>query len=151
MAELATRRSALEEARVRLNSSLAEAEGIKADAEKALAEAGDESEANRRSEGERTALATAREKLEQARLKLGNFENAARMRTARLGQINAESQNWQRRRDGAAAQLETLDARRGSCDAARNCQRHAGWLRGPARETRRRDRHGSGRASRGYG
>jgi chromosome segregation protein len=111
MAELATRRSALEEARVRLNSSLAEAEGIKADAEKALTEAGDEGEASRRSEGERTTLAGAREKLEQARLKLGNFENAARMRTARLGQITAESQSWQRRRDGAAAQLETLSTR----------------------------------------
>src|SRR5688572_13118703 len=40
VAELASRRSALEEARVRLNSSLVEAEGIKADAEQALAEAG---------------------------------------------------------------------------------------------------------------
>src|SRR5690606_7946012 len=103
--------SALEEARVRLNSSLAEAEAIKADADKALVEAGDETESASRSEAERALLSAAREKLEQARLKLGNFENAARMRTARLGQITAEAQNWQRRRDGAAAQIETLSAR----------------------------------------
>jgi chromosome segregation protein len=111
VAELASRRSALEEARVRLNSSLVEAEGIKADAEKALAEAGDEVEAAARAEAERMALAAAREKLEQARLKLGGFENAARMRTARLGQIATETQSWQRRRDGAAAQIATLTER----------------------------------------
>src|SRR5690606_3660848 len=34
-----------------------------------------------------------------------------RMRTARLGQIAAESQNWQRRRDGAKSQMETLSTR----------------------------------------
>ena len=96
---------------MRLNSSLAEAEGIKADADKALAEAGDEAATTARTEAERTILASSREKLEQARLKQGGFENAARMRNARLGQINAESQNWQRRRDGAAAQLETLTTR----------------------------------------
>src|SRR5690606_6679349 len=111
MAELTSRRSALEEARVRVNSSLAEAEGIKADAERALEEAGDEAEAARRAEAEQAVLAGVREKLEQARLKLGNFENAARMRTARLGQIAAESQNWQRRRDGAKSQIETLSTR----------------------------------------
>jgi chromosome segregation protein len=111
--ELTSRRSALEEARVRLSSSLAEAEGIKADAEKALAEAGDESAATAKTEAERVLLSAAREKLEQARLKQGGFENAARMRNARLGQIGAESQNWQRRRDGAAAQIETLGTRAG--------------------------------------
>jgi chromosome segregation protein len=111
MAELASRRSALEEARVRLASSLSEAEGIKADAEKAVAEAGDEAEAAQRSEAARSILAADREKLEQARLKLGGFENAARMRNARLGQIGAESQNWQRRRDGASTQIETLSQR----------------------------------------
>jgi chromosome segregation protein len=111
VAELATRRSALEEARVRLSSSLVEAEGIRADAEKALTEAGDEAEAGKRSETERLGLAAAREKLEQARLKLAGFENAARMRTARLAQIAAETQSWTRRRDGAATQSATLTQR----------------------------------------
>ena len=111
MAELTSRRSALEEARVRLNSSLAEAEAIKADAERALEEAGDEAEAAHRAEAEQAVLAAARERLEEARLKLGTFENAARMRSARLGQIAAESQNWQRRRDGAKSQIETLSTR----------------------------------------
>ena len=111
MAELASRRSALEEARVRLSSSLSEAESIKADAEKALAEAGDEAEAMSRAEAAQRQLAAMRERLEQARLKLGGFENAARLRAARLAQIAAETQNWQRRRDGAAAQIETLTRR----------------------------------------
>ena len=116
-AELVSRRSALEEARVRLGSSLSEAEAIRADAEAALADAGDESEAAARAEDERAKLGTARERLEQARLKLGSFETAARQRTARLGQIEAESLNWQRRRDGAAAQMETLSQRAGEIAA----------------------------------
>jgi chromosome segregation protein len=109
--ELTTRRSALEEARVRLSSSLAEAEGINFDAEKALAEAGDEAEAARRSEDKRQALAAGRGKLEQARLKLAGFENSARMRASRLGQITMETQSWLRRRDGAATQIATLTQR----------------------------------------
>jgi chromosome segregation protein len=111
LAELTSKRGALEEARVRLNSSLSEAEGIKADAEAALAEAGDETAAAASAEAARSALATTRETLEQARLTLGGFENAARMRSARLGQIGAEAQNWERRRQGATAQIETLTNR----------------------------------------
>ena len=111
LAELTSKRGALEEARVRLGSSLAEAEAIREDAEAALAEAGDETAAAATAEAARTELTGRREKLEQARLKLGGFENAARMRTARLGQITAETQNWDRRRQSAAAQIETVTSR----------------------------------------
>src|SRR5690606_31691272 len=42
---------------------------------------------------------------------------AARMRAARLEQLGRDSQSWQRRRDGALAQLSTLDQRMAEVDA----------------------------------
>ena len=111
ISELATRQSALEEARVRLASSLAEAEAIEADAKKALEEAGDEQEAAALLAGKRRLLDEARGAADQARLKLGSFESAAQLRTGRLGQIGTETANWQRRRAGAEAQVATLDKR----------------------------------------
>ncbi len=110
--ELISRRSALEEARVRLASSHAEAQAMEADAQRALAEAGDEAAAAAAVAASQAALATARDIAEQARLRLGAFETAARLRTSRLGQIASEIANWQRRQAGAAAQLSTLAARR---------------------------------------
>ncbi|MBI4922870.1 MAG: AAA family ATPase [Devosia nanyangense] len=110
--ELSSRQSALEEARVRLNSSLSEAEAIEADAQKALAEAGDEIEAATLSQQKRAHLDETRGQSEQARVKLATFETAAQVRTARLTQISTETANWQRRRQGAEAQVTTLDARR---------------------------------------
>lgn len=110
--DLTARQSALEEARVRLGASLSEAEAAQAEAGKALAEAGDEAAAAQAAADKQAVLSGAREKADQARLKLGTFETAARMRTARLGQIATETTNWQRRRDGAAGQLATLETRK---------------------------------------
>jgi chromosome segregation protein len=122
--DLATRQSALEEARVRLASSLAEAEAIAADAQKALDEAGDESEAAALSQGKRVHLDEVRGLADQARLKLGQFETAAQLRLGRLSQIATDTTNWTRRRQGAAAQVTTLDARladlRGQLEALNN-------------------------------
>jgi chromosome segregation protein len=109
--DLVSRRSALEEARIRLNSSLAEAEAIRADAEKALADAGDEAASAAAATDRQAALGAARERADQARLRLGTFETAARMRNSRLAQIVSESANWQRRQESAAAQLQTLAER----------------------------------------
>jgi chromosome segregation protein len=109
--DLATRQSALEEARLRLESSLQEAEAIRTDAEEALAEAGDEDEAGALAAEKQAALTQARDKADQARLRLGNFEAAARMRATRMSQLASESASWQRRRDGADAQLKTLESR----------------------------------------
>jgi chromosome segregation protein len=109
--DLTTRQSALEEARIRLASSLAEAEGIRADAERALVEAGTEDDAARVAEARQTTLSAARERADQARLKLGSFETAARMRESRIDQLERDSLSWNRRRDGAMAQLSTLDQR----------------------------------------
>ena len=110
--ELISRRSALEEARVRLESSLTEAEAVGADAEKALAEAGDETTLAAAAAERRTQLAASRDRLEHARLRLATFETAARMRQARLAQLDGDAAGWRRRRDQAEAQLATLDARR---------------------------------------
>ena len=118
VSELATRQSALEEARVRLASSLAEAEGIEADALKALEEAGDESEAAALLAGKRAHLDETRGAADQARLKLGSFETAAQLRNGRLSQIGTETANWQRRRGGAEAQVATLDKRLGELTQA---------------------------------
>jgi chromosome segregation protein len=109
--DLTTRQSALEEARLRLASSLSEAEAIHADAERSLAEAGTEDEASRLAEALQSSLGAARERADQARLKLGSFETAAQMRASRLSQLERDTQSWQRRRDGALAQLATLDQR----------------------------------------
>jgi chromosome segregation protein len=109
--ELVSRRSALEEARVRLTSSLAEAEAMRADAELALTEAGDEATIAAASTAAQAGLSTTRERADQARVKLGGFETAARMRDGRLAQIAQESANWQRRRDSAVGQLATLAGR----------------------------------------
>jgi chromosome segregation protein len=124
VSELATRQSALEEARVRLNSSLAEAEAIEADAKKALDEAGDETEAAALLQGKREHLDSARGTADQARLKLGQFETAAQLRLGRLSQIATDVTNWTRRRQGAEAQVTTLDTRlgdlRGQLEAMNN-------------------------------
>jgi chromosome segregation protein len=111
--DLTTRQSALEEARVRLASSLAEAEGIKAEAETALAEAGDEGDTGAVAEEKQQLLSAVRERAEQARVKLTTIETAARMRRSRLDQLGADTTAWQRRRDGAARQLETVAVREG--------------------------------------
>ena len=59
-----------------------------------------------------------------ARLKLGQFETAAQLRLGRLSQIATDTNNWTRRRQGAEAQVTTLDARladlRGQLEALNN-------------------------------
>ena len=109
--DLTTRQSALEEARIRLASSLSEAEAVRADAEQSLVEAGTEDEALQAAEAKQTVLSAARERFDQARLGLGSFETAARMRESRIDQLERDSASWNRRRDGALAQLATLDQR----------------------------------------
>ena len=109
--ELAARQSALAEARIRLDASLGEAQAGEAEAVRQFAESGDETEAAFLAASRQSLLSDVRERADQARLNLGSFETAARMRTSRLGQIAADSAAWQRRRDGAASQLATLASR----------------------------------------
>ena len=109
--DLTTRQSALEEARTRLAASLAEAETIRADADDALVEAGDEGDAGQAADAKQVALGQLRERAEQARLELGSFETAARVRDSRLALLEKDRASWQRRCEGARAQLATLDTR----------------------------------------
>ncbi len=111
MGDLATRRSALEEARTRLAASIAEAATMQSDAETALAETGDETEIAAEAEAGQQKLTALRERADQARARLANVESAARMRAARLDQLARDAAAWQRRRDGALAQLATLNQR----------------------------------------
>ena len=111
MGDLTTRQSTLAEARLRLDASRAEAEAARAEAQRLLSEAGTEDEAAARAAAAQTDLNGLRERAEQARLRLGSFENAATMRASRVAQLERDSQSWQRRRDSAQAQLSTLDAR----------------------------------------
>ncbi|MEQ9638031.1 MAG: AAA family ATPase [Devosia marina] len=111
MGDLATRRSTLEEAQARLAASVTEAEAMLADAEASLAEAGDETEMAAAAAAGQQKLTALRDKADQARFKLSTVESAARMRAARLDQLARDSAAWQRRRDGAQAQLATLDQR----------------------------------------
>ncbi len=110
--DLATRQSALEEARIRLKSSLSEAEEIEADATKTLAACESESEADEALQIVQTLLQTARTADEQARLALGNFENAGRMRASRISQLEQEMSSWERRKESARAQATDLASRR---------------------------------------
>jgi len=111
ISDLAARQVALDETRTRLDANLAEAVAAATEAELLLWEAGDETEAAALATSLQSLLSGLREKADQARLKLGGFETAARMRSSRLTQIAADVAAWSRRREGAASQLETLDAR----------------------------------------
>ncbi len=109
--DLATRQTTLEEARLRLRASLDEAQADQAQADRALLESGTEDDAAQAAAAQQSMLAEARERADQARLKLGNFENAARLRDSRLAQLQRDSESWTRRRNSAMAQLATLDQR----------------------------------------
>ncbi|MCZ4344653.1 chromosome segregation protein SMC [Devosia neptuniae] len=109
--DLTTRQSTLEEARLRLATSLGEAEAQRGEAEQALAAAGTEDDAAKIADAKQGVLTGARERADQARLKLGSFETAAQMRRGRVAQLERDTQSWSRRRDSARAQLSTLDQR----------------------------------------
>jgi chromosome segregation protein len=111
ISDLAARQVALDETRTRLDANLAEAVAAATEAELLLWDAGDESEAAALATSLQSLLGGLRETADQARLKLGGFETAARMRSSRLTQIAADVAAWSRRREGAAAHLTTLDAR----------------------------------------
>jgi chromosome segregation protein len=109
--DLAARQAALEETRIRLDASQAEAVTALAEAERLLAESADDTEAAFLAATRQSMLSEARQRADDARVQLGGFESTARMRGARLSQIAADVAAWERRRNGAASQLATLNAR----------------------------------------
>jgi chromosome segregation protein len=111
LGELTARAAALSETRTRLDATRTEATTAVADAEKSLADLADDAAAAALASSHQSALVEIRTKADQERAKLGSFETAARMRASRLSQIAQDAAAWQRRREGAAGQLATLDAR----------------------------------------
>ncbi len=111
LGDLTTRQGALADARLRLATSVAEAEAAREDAATALAETGEDSEALASVEASQAELNQLREQSEQARVKLTGFETAARLREGQLAQLDRDHSFWLRRRDGAVTQLATLDNR----------------------------------------
>ncbi|HHB82174.1 MAG TPA: chromosome segregation protein SMC, partial [Devosia sp.] len=109
--DLVTRQSALEEAKIRLASSLVEAKEIHADAQKALNECEPEADAVERQLDIQRQVNIARDTCDTARMKLANRENESRMRSSRITQLEGEMQGWQRRCDEAKSQLQTLTTR----------------------------------------
>ncbi len=109
--DLVTRQSALEEAKIRLASSLKEAQEIFADAKKSIDECESLEDGDARNKKMQAQLLEKREVSDKARLALGNFENANRMRANRISQLENEMASWQRREASAKAQLETLTRR----------------------------------------
>jgi chromosome segregation protein len=109
--DLAARQAALEETRIRLDASQAEAAAALAEAERLLAESADDTEAAFLAATRQSMLSETRQRADDARVKLGGFESTARMRGARLSQIATDVAAWERRRTGAASQLATLDER----------------------------------------
>jgi chromosome segregation protein len=117
LGDLTAKAAALAETRSRLEATRSEAVAAVTEAETALGEVADDSEAAALATSRQAALAGIREEADQARLRLGGFESAARMRAARLAQIAQDAAAWQRRREGAAAQLATLETRAGEVAA----------------------------------
>lgn len=111
LGDLASRRSALEEARTRLSANIEEAHAMAAEAGAALADLGDEGQLAADVAARQSRLDGLRDTADQARARLGALEAATRMRQARLDQLGRDGASWQRRRDGAQAQLATLDQR----------------------------------------
>ncbi len=111
LSELTSRQSALEAAAVRLQNELAEAQETFNSAQETLNACGDESLAEQEAEAKHAALRDLRLTTEQAQLKLGGFENEAKLRDGRMRQINSEIDSWTRRKQGAEAQLAKLAQR----------------------------------------
>ncbi len=109
--DLITRQGALEEAKIRLASSLVEAKEIYAEAQSALNECEPEADALKRQTDIQNKVQVARDASDRARLTLGNLENATRMRASRISQLENEMQSWQRRSAEAKSQLQTLISR----------------------------------------
>ncbi len=113
LGDLTTRQGALEEAKVRLKSSLSETEAIAEDAEKSLAGMDTLDAVSAKVAAAQQKVQQARSDADHARLNLGGFENAARARRDRIAQLSSEIATWQGREKNAAQQLERLQARAG--------------------------------------
>ncbi|MCC0023050.1 MAG: AAA family ATPase [Hyphomicrobiaceae bacterium] len=109
--DLTSRQSALEEARVRLKSSLDEAEAIRDDSAKAFSALESDEVVAFKVEAVQAEVQKARDLTEQKRVNLSSLEAAKSMRENRIRQLESEIGSWTRRGEGARAQKEALSNR----------------------------------------
>ena len=116
-ARVATRRSALDEAKNRLATSLSEAEAALATAREGLAATQNPEELLERLASIREKVNEDRTALAEARSSLENIVREAETRTSRMAAIAIECQTWHERGANAEAHITTLSARRGEAEA----------------------------------
>ena len=110
-AKTATRLSALAEARVRLASSLEEAQGVAAEARTALADLPPPDRLDQEIAGLRSKVAEQRAALAEARAASRSLAREGELRDARLAAIASERESWNRRAANAGEQIATLEGR----------------------------------------
>ncbi|MBJ6988258.1 AAA family ATPase [Devosia sp. MC521] len=111
LSDLTTRKSTLEDAKLRVASSVGDAEMAEQAALDALADLADEDTMAAAAQATQSHVVVLREKADAARLSLNTLESTKRLRTTRLEQLTRDMASWQRRLDGARNQLATLDDR----------------------------------------
>ncbi|MBJ7577576.1 AAA family ATPase [Devosia sp. MC532] len=111
LSDLTTRKSTLEDAKLRVASSVGDAEMAEQAALDALADLADEDAMAAAAQATQSHVVVLREKADAARLHLNTLESTKRLRTTRLEQLTRDMASWQRRLDGARNQLATLDDR----------------------------------------
>jgi chromosome segregation protein len=111
MGRNATRLSALAEATARLTASRDEAAAARAEAERALAALPRAGEIEARLTGVRGEVEGQRARLAEVRAEAQALAREAEISARRLDSIASERSAWSTRHDGAAAQIETLNAR----------------------------------------
>ncbi|MFY8059690.1 MAG: hypothetical protein ACOVRM_18235, partial [Planctomycetaceae bacterium] len=104
----ATRLSALEEARIRLAASRAEAEAVLRSAEEELARLPDDATLQTTLTGQRLEVAQRRAELAEARAAMQTLAREIELRDGRLAAIAAEIETWRRRSTEGLAKIDTL-------------------------------------------
>jgi len=109
--EIAARHAALSESRARLEPGVAEARASEVEALDLVTSLADDAAKIAVLTRLEAELKAARDRDSQVRLALGQVEAASRLRASRLAQLTSDRAAAERRRDGAAAQIATLDLR----------------------------------------
>jgi chromosome segregation protein len=108
---VASRRSALTEAQARLAATMAEAEAACAAAAEAREVLPPTADMEARLNDTRRKVAEDRERLAHVRAEAQALARELELAQRRLAAIETEARDWQARRDGAAAQIATIEAR----------------------------------------
>jgi chromosome segregation protein len=108
---VSSRRSALTEAQARLAATMAEAEAAYTAAAEAREQLPPTADIEARLNDTRRKVAEDRERLAHVRAEVQALARELELAQRRLVAIETEARDWQARRDGAAAQIATIEAR----------------------------------------